>query len=411
MQRRKQMPGRDTETEAFSVPVPGKVGDDALARARALAPVLAAAAPRIEAERQLPGDVVAALHQARMFRLMLPKALGGDELDLATFAEVMEEIAAADASTAWCLGQAGGCAMSAASLVPEVAEHVFGPANAVLAWGAGPAGTAKPHDRGWLIAGQWTFASGCRNATWMGAHCKVIEPDGSPRRHPDGRVLELTALLPREQVRFDDVWHVVGLRGTGSDSYAVQGAVVSDELMIDRDLGAPVHQPGALFRLTGTQAYPAGFGGVMLGIARGMLAELRALAMVKTPRGASSSLRESPVFQTELARLTARWRAARAYHLATYRDLWAEVEQTGMPTLERRMAARLAATHTINEGLAVAVDCHRHAGQSAIFENAPFERRLRDALTAAQQVQGRTSHYTTVGSYLLGHDESQAMFV
>jgi indole-3-acetate monooxygenase len=94
---------------------------------------LRASAARIEAGPALPSDIIAALHEARLFRLLLPRSLGGDELNLKTLAEVIEVIAAADASTAWCIGQGAGCAMAAARSKREVAERMFGPADAVLA--------------------------------------------------------------------------------------------------------------------------------------------------------------------------------------------------------------------------------------------------------------------------------------
>ena len=115
---------------------------DAIARARGMVELLRASADRIEAARALPADIVAALHEARLFRLLLPRSLGGDELHLKTLAQVIEVIAGADASTAWCMGQGAGCAMAAASLKPEVARRLFGPADAVLAWGAGIQGKA-----------------------------------------------------------------------------------------------------------------------------------------------------------------------------------------------------------------------------------------------------------------------------
>src|SRR5690349_12700628 len=79
---------------------------DFRARAQALAPRIAAAAPQIERERQLPPDLVAALHEAKLFRMLLPRTVGGGEVDPLTFFETVEAIAKADASTAWCVAQA-----------------------------------------------------------------------------------------------------------------------------------------------------------------------------------------------------------------------------------------------------------------------------------------------------------------
>lgn len=394
-------------------PGPARTGHgDCIARARSVVERLTAGARRIEGARELPHDILEALHEARLFRLLLPRALDGDELDPAGLAQVTEIIAAADASTAWCLGQAAGCAMTAAYLEPAVSRRIFGPPNAVLAWGAGAQGEAIAVAGGYRVTGRWAFASGLHNATWLGAHCKVTEVDGQPRMRPDGRRMERTALFPLSKAGVHDVWAVMGLRGTGSDSYDVTDLFVPDEETLDREDLAAQRQGGPVYQFPGSLVYAGAFGGVMLGIARGTLADLMALAGSKTPRGAASALRDSPIFQTDLARLEARLRAARSYHLQTMTDVWNTVVQHGGPlTLQQRIDIRLAATHAINEGVAIVADAYRAAGQTAIFESNPFERRLRDALSASQQVQGRPTHYTTAGRHLLGLPPDTMMFL
>lgn len=399
------------EGHAMLEPPGTSLPNDAVARARGLATLVSAAAGRIEAAREVPDDVMAALHRARLFRLALPRSIGGEEASLATLAEVAEVIAAADASTAWCIGQATGCAHAAAWLSPEAAREVFGPADAVLAWGAGAVGRAIAVPGGYKVTGSWPFASGSRKATWLGGHCRVVEADGRPRLRPDGRPSERTAFFPRAAARIDDVWQVMGLRGTGSDTYAVDGLVVADAFTIDRESAEERREPGPLYRFSGSLVYAACFGGVMLGIARSMLDDLKALALTKTPRGAVSSLKESAIFHTDLARLEARLGAARAYHLATYAGAWAAVAGGAPVTLDLRIGTRLAATHAINEAFEVATAAYRAAGQSAIFEAAPFERRMRDALSASQQVQARPSHYTTAGRHLLGLAPDTMLFM
>lgn len=380
-------------------------------RAHSVTDVLKSATSRIEAARELPGDVMAALVDAGLFRLLLPRSIGGAELDLATLAEVTRIVAAADASAAWCIGQGAGCAMSAAFLDADTARELFGPRNAVLAWGAGVAGTAREMPGGYLVNGTWSFASGSRHATLLGGHCKVIAPDGQPRLRADGRPADRTALVRRDQAVVHDVWHVVGLRGTGSDSYELRDVFVPNAHTIDRETLSSAMVSGPLYKFPTTMAYAAAFGGVMLGISRGMLDDLRALALTKTARGAVSSLLDSATFHLDLARLEARWRALRAYHLSTYRDIWTAVEAGAPLTLDQRMAARMTATHVISEGCQIAVEGYRQAGQNAIFEAAPFERRLRDALSASQQVQGRASHFVTAGRHLLGLPPDTTMFI
>jgi len=108
---------------------------DPVARARALVPHIAAAAPRIEATRELPPELLAMLHEARMFRTLMPRAFGGEEISPQAYVQMMIHIASADASTAWCVGQASGCSMAAAYMEPEAAQAIWGAPNAALAWG------------------------------------------------------------------------------------------------------------------------------------------------------------------------------------------------------------------------------------------------------------------------------------
>ncbi len=201
----------------------------AVARARALLPMIEAAAPRIEAERRLPADVVAALHAAALFRTLLPRALGGEELPPHDHVRVTEAIAAADASTAWCIGQASGCSLAAAYMQPEIAREIWGPADAVVAWGAqyGDA-LAEVVDGGYRVTGTWHFASGGHHATWFGGHCHVKERDGAIRMGADGVPIERTMMFRAGTAPLQDVWRVVGLRGTGSDSYSVTDLFVPE---------------------------------------------------------------------------------------------------------------------------------------------------------------------------------------
>jgi alkylation response protein AidB-like acyl-CoA dehydrogenase len=387
------------------MPAHGREADaapEAIARARGLVEFLNANAERIEAGRALPADVVAALHAARMFRLLLPRSLGGDELHLKTLAQVTEVIGGADASTAWCLGQAAGCAMAAASLKPEVARRLFGPADAVLAWGAGIQGKAQAVDGGYRVTGKWTFASGCANATLLGGHSYIFEKDGSPCKRADGRQADRSLLFVASKAAIHDMWHTLGLRGTASYTYEVADLFVPDEETIDREEPKERVEPGTLYLFPATLAYAAAFSGLMLGLAQTLVSELKALAMTKTPRGAPSTLKESPVFQTQLALLEARLRASRAYLHAALDQTWDKVGATRELTIADAADLKLATTYAINQGVEVATEAYRAAGQTAIFPTNPFERRLRDVLTASQQTQGRPSNFTTIGRVMLG---------
>ena len=373
-----------------------------LERARSITPLLRERAAEIEAQRELTPDVLDALHERELFRLSLPARTGGYELPIPVLAAVTEIIAGADASTAWCLGQAFGCAMSAAFLDEAAACEVFGPPNAVLAWGAGPQGRAVATDGGYVVNGTWRFASGAKHATWLGGHCKVHEADGTPRLAANGVQKVRTALFPRERATIADDWYVMGLRGTRSEGYTVENLFVESRLTLDRETPEECQVDSTLFRFPTTNVYASVFSGVALGIARAMLDGFVRLASRKSQRGARTSMRESAVIHTRLAELEAQLGAARAYQRETIREVWDEVDTRGGITMSQRARIRLATTHAINESTGVSEQVYRLAGSTAIFEDRSFERRFRDAYTVSQQVQGRRTNFETVGRHLLG---------
>jgi alkylation response protein AidB-like acyl-CoA dehydrogenase len=364
---------------------------DLLSRARALAPVIAAASAEIDRRRELLPETVAALINAGFFRLLQPRFLGGAELPPMLFAQVTEILAQADASTAWCVCQNNGCAMSAAYLEPEMAREIFGPPNGILAWGPpGAPFEAQPIAGGYRISGKWRFASGSHHATWLGAHMRVA-----------GTNTVRTMLFPKASAAMNDIWHTIGLRGTASDEYVVEDLFVPANRSILRDTGAERKVDTTLYRFTSNQLYSCGFAGVGLGIARATIKAFLDLPREKVSRGASRPLRENNVVQSQLAQCEARLRSARAFLHTTWQDAWAHVNQSGNQTEEDRAMIRLASTWAIQQAREVVTTLYHAAGSVAVFEDHPFERRLRDIHTVAQQAQGRQLHYETVGQILL----------
>jgi alkylation response protein AidB-like acyl-CoA dehydrogenase len=381
---------------------PPCAGGDPLARVRALGPRIAAAADEIDRTCRLPEPLVEALVEAGLFRLLLPRSLDGEEIDPVTFVRVIEAVAKIDASTAWVLCQLSGCSMVAAYLRPDVAAHIFGDRRAMLAWGPGPESRAVAVDGGYRVTGTWSFASGGRHATWLGGYCTVHEVDGTPRRRPDGTPDARTMLFPAASASMTDVWDVIGLRGTGSDTYSVADLFVPHEHSLVRDEQGERRHPGLLYCFPTVGLFAAGFAGVALGLARATLDAFVDLARAKTPRGLKRTLRDSPVVQAQVAQGEARLRSARLFLLASLADIWRAVGRTGNLTLEHRVLIRLAGTHAIHEASAVVDAAYHAAGATAIFTRGPFERRFRDMHAVAQQLQGRAAHLETVGQFLLG---------
>jgi alkylation response protein AidB-like acyl-CoA dehydrogenase len=380
-------------------------GDQAVvARAEALRPAVAAAANKIEQTRRLPPKLLDELHDARLFRLLLPRSADGIETDPVTFFHVIETIARADASTAWCLSQAGGCAMSAAYLDLPVAQAIFADPRAVLAWGPGPQVKAVECDGGYRVTGVWSFASGGRHATWLGAHCPVHAADGSPKRDAEGAQVERTMLVRTEDVQWTDIWNTVGLRGTASDQFALTDLFVPGDHSITREFDRERREGGPLYRMGSGTCYQVGFAGVACGIGRGALDNFIDVARNKVPRGGKSPLRDNAVVQSGLAQAEVNLRAARSFVLQSMADIWKDLVAGADITVAQRITIRMAATHAIHKAREAVDFAYNAAGATAIFEGHPLERRFRDIHTVTQQLQGRLSHFETVGAWMMGAD-------
>src|SRR5271170_6032432 len=376
---------------------------DYLARIREIAPDLAAAGDEIERRRELPAAIVDALIERGLFRLLLPRSLGGAELLPAQYVPIVEQLAMTDASIAWCVNQNSGCSMTAAYLAPEVAREIFGNKRGILAWGPGP-GEARIVPGGYQVTATWAFASGSHHASWLGCHVPVIDTDGKPRLNPNGTPVVRTMLFPKSATQFIDIWHTIGLRGTGSDQYSVKDLFVPEDHSVDvlsrRDMTAL--EEGLLYRFSSLTLYAAGFAGVALGIAGSTLAHFIELARDKIPRGARNTLRNNNVIQSQVAQAEARLSSARGWLLASLADITEAVAERGHLTLDERMTIRLASTFAIHTALEIVDILYQAAGATAIFDVNPFERRFRDIHSVAQQLQGRQQHFETVGQYLMG---------
>ncbi len=379
-------------------------------RARDLGPELEAAAEEIERRRELPEPIVEALIERGLFRLLLPRSLGGAELSPAAYVQVIEEVAKHDGSTAWCLGQANGCTMTAALLGPEAAREIFGNRRGIVAWGPPGPAEARAVAGGYRLSGTWSFASGSHHATWLGAHVAILGEDGTPRTRPDGGPVIRTLLFPKASAKFSDIWHVIGLRGTGSDSYTVSDLFVPESHTVLREAEPKLRQLGPLYAFSSSNMYSSGFAGVALGIAQSALDAFIELARDKIPRGAKRTLRDDNVIQSQVAQSEARLRAARVFLLGSLEQIWRDIAGSKRLTLDHNTTIRLASTWAIHQAKDVVDTAYHAAGATAIFESNPFERRFRDVHTVVQQYQGRQAHFATVGQVLLGLQAEGTMF-
>ena len=376
-----------------------------LGRAEALAEAIAAAAAEIEASRRIPPALAEALHRSRLFRMLLPRSAGGDEVHPAAYLLAIEAAARQDASVAWNLFVANSTVLIAAYLEPSVARTIFADPRSVLAWGPPNETIADAVPGGYRVSGRFDFASGCRLATWMGVHCRVREADGGLRQNHLGRPAIRTLIFPTAEARLLDTWNPIGLRGTASDSYTVEDVFVPEAFSSTREDPTLRREPGPLYAFTQQGLYAVGVAGVALGTAGAMLQQFVALAMAKTPRG-QALLAEDAVVQSEVARATAKIGAARAWLLSMLGEMHGAAEAGAPLPVAERARLRLGCAQAIQASVEVADFAYKAAGVDAIFPGSPFERRFRDIHTLSQQIQSRAAHFTAVGQVMLGRAQA-----
>jgi alkylation response protein AidB-like acyl-CoA dehydrogenase len=367
-------------------------------------PVVEAGAHQADGLHELTKEGMAALHEQGLFRMLLTRKVGGAEIPLPIFVQIIERIASYDGSTAWCVCQGNGCAMLGNYLQPVVSGEMWlDKPDAILAWGPGKA-EATAVDGGYTVNAQSMFVSGSHHATWVAAHCGTVkERDGTVRLGADGKPEDRTVLIRKDRVTLTDKWDVVGLRGTGSDGFTLDNFFVPEEHTIVRaTMIEAAGEISTLYSFSTMAIYAAGFASTALGIAQGFLDRFKDLAQEKKPRRVTRPICENPVVQDEVARGTAKLESARAYLRNSVDAAWQEAETGGSATVEQRMAIRLAATHAIHEAKAVVDTLFDTGGTSSVFASAPFERRFRDIHAVALQIQGRKTNFETVGAWLLG---------
>jgi alkylation response protein AidB-like acyl-CoA dehydrogenase len=373
-------------------------------RARGLQKLIDAHGAEMDRRREVTPEVVDALVANDMLRLLLARNLGGQEIHLLDYCKACEALAWADASVAWFINQSNvSSATSAAAMPTETARKVFDDPKVGLAWGARHnRSKAIRVDGGYRLSGTWSFASGGRHTTWLGAHSAVQNQDGTPHmRH--GRPDDRSFVFLRSEARIIDDWHVLGLRGTGSDSYEVKDLFVPDDRAPARDALEERRETGPLYTMMSTLLYASGFCSVTLGIGRRMFEAYVELARGKHSRSSSNAMAVNNAIQREIGLLEARLSAARAFlHEAVVQTY--DAAAAGKLDVDQRLRLRLATTWGMNEATDVSIASYRAAGTTAIMDSEPFERRFRDAMSASQHLQAMLGHIDMIGRHIIGTD-------
>jgi alkylation response protein AidB-like acyl-CoA dehydrogenase len=373
--------------------------DHWLNRARALAPLVERSREEGEAQRRLPHDLFTALRDAGLFSLWVPRSLGGAEVEVETSVRVVEELSRHDASVGWNVMIAANTSILWANLEPRVAKEMAKGATVIAGTVTAGSGTATPVPGGFVVTGRWPFASGCHQADWLVSVCHIVE-DGEPRRAPNGAPLTYTFVLPASACTIIDTWHTLGMRGTGSHDFCVDGLFVPESHHFPSR--APSWETGPLYNTSLFHLWGPNIAAVALGTARDAIDTFVSLARTKTPVRASTVLSERETVQERLGRAEALLRSGRSMLLETIQQTWALLRTDREVPEELTALNRLATSTAVDHAVAAVSSVFTMAGSSSIYETSRLERCLRDVHVIRQHAVVGASGFTTAGRWLLG---------
>jgi indole-3-acetate monooxygenase len=378
-------------------PPPAEILD----RVRKMAPDIAVRAAEIEAARRVPRDLLDDLKAAGCFRSLLPASHGGAGGDLATAMQVAEALSRADASVGWIVFLGSANWIDLAGLPRSTFDAVYPPGGDTIAAGVfSPTGTAVPVDGGYLVSGRWAFASGCEHADWLYGNC-LDTSSGEPQ-------LRIAVFDPSE-VEIEDTWTVSGLGGTGSHHFTVRDAIVPVERTYDVLAEEPcVDTP--LVRIPIPATVALGLASVPIGIARGALGDLVALATGKVPLLSPGTLAANPLFQYQLADADAKLRAARSLLYAEAAEAWAVAAEGRDFTFPFRARLRSAAVLAAATAATVVETAYRAGGGGSVYATSPLQRRLRDVNAVNQHFLLKPDTLTTCGAVMTGQELDLTIF-
>lgn len=344
------------------------------------------------AQQFISPDVIERFKDHGIYRALVPRSLGGEERSPRAFCEMVERISQADGSAGW-VASFGMGVTYLASLPPATLQQIYADSpDVVFAGGIFPPQHAARVEGGFEVSGRWSFASGCMGATVIGVG---ILPAGG-----EEQALPRMAVMPRARAHVQPNWDVIGLSGTGSHDLVVDKVVVPEEWTFVR--GSPAQMDAPIFRYPSLSFATQVLSVVSLGIARGAIEELKALATGRTSITGAPRTADRPHVQMEIARAEANLRAARAFFYDAMDEVWEVLLRGDAPSPEQISMLRLSATHATRAGAEVTRAVQMLAGMTGIHRECVLSSQVQDSLVVTQHAFMGDITYQNAGAMLFG---------
>ncbi|MBB5136873.1 3-hydroxy-9,10-secoandrosta-1,3,5(10)-triene-9,17-dione monooxygenase [Thermocatellispora tengchongensis] len=353
---------------------------DVLDAVRPLLPGIAERAARADAERRVPEETIRELVRAGVFRMLQPRRYGGVESDPVRFFEVVREISAACGSTGWVVSVLGVHPWQLGLFDDAAQREVWGEDPDVLVSSSyAPVGRLTPVEGGYELSGRWRFSSGCDHASWALLGGLVVGEQGRP-------VDFMTALVPRADYTVEDVWDVIGLRGTASNDIVVERAVVPRHRVMRnyeqaqlRGPGQKVN-PGPLYRMPFGTVFTTAITAPVIGMAAGCYRSyVRAMRdRVRLSLG-GGRFAEDQFAQVAVARAASEIDAAVLQTDRNVREAYEHAVRGEPIPMELRLRARRDQVRGTERALEAIDILFKTAGGNSLGRGNPIERAWRDA--------------------------------
>ncbi|MGF6917588.1 acyl-CoA dehydrogenase family protein [Paraburkholderia sp. 40] len=349
-----------------------------------------------DAVSHVPRDMILKMKRAGIFRASTPKRFGGDALPPPHFLAMLERIAIADGSSAW-VAAFGSANTYLASLPVETQARIYasGP-DQVFAGGLYPLQPAERAPGGYVVSGQWRFASGCKGADWIG-----VGIGGAPGKVGDANAGKpFTAVFPASEVEIVDNWNVVGMQGTGSHDLRLKNRFVDEQWTFVRG-GAPlIDEP--LYRYPAVAYQAQVHAAVNLGLARAALDLLAGMSGVTRTTTGAPRLADRAYYRSGLAQAEANLRSARAFFFESAQTSWRTVMAGDPVSPSEANLLRLSATHAAHTCAEVVMQAYKMAGIGAIYRESRMQRMVRDSIVVTQHAFLGEGTYDASGALFVG---------
>ncbi|MGD9922952.1 MAG: acyl-CoA dehydrogenase family protein [Pseudorhodoplanes sp.] len=354
--------------------------------ARELAPVLRSRAAEAESRRMVHAETIADMRTAGLFRLMQPESYDGTGRAFADYVVVAEELGAGCPSSAWIYANVVLKSWMIGMFPREAQDDVWGADRDTIAASIlRPTGRSRPVAGGYRLTGKWSYVSGVDHTQWT-----II---GSLREGANGSMEPVVHLVPRQDYRIVDNWHVVGLVASGSKDIVLEDVFVPEhrtltvaQVQSGKAPGAAIHPENPVFRVPLMSSFGIFICAPVMGIARGALAcfleTIGARATMGGAAGGGAGMTSLPTIQLRLAEAQMRIDAARATMLDSAVATLHEASHGGVSD-GQRIANRRAQSYSARISVEAVDIMFEAVGAAGLFLSQDLQRYWRDAHAGA----------------------------